>query len=376
MERLLGWSVYYVFSTLRTDVINNSKISNYITSMLTKEKIHELNEYWFNASHKQTIPRYWKKTDKDFKKMIGKYVNKDYILSSETENKRKIDLFNLLKIIFNYINETENIEYFKNNKSDDLTSFYKYVKNRIIDNYPLVTLSMEEINSTIEDEKFKSWISNPLSLSSKSVRWEPKIDINQPNLKARYIRFKLLSKICCFIDEIQTNDYLINNITILNKRGIITGNTDKLVYGNKHILSAYLGQHIVRMFPFKDFKTFKSENLVKELKENKYFDDKVYEHFTPMSFFRDLIWVKPIQKKGNLFNGDSKHYNENEWLYILWYSYRTIDITVDENNKLNGKNKSRRLFGCYEDEGIEIKISNVKNWNGFHSIDELKKFLK
>ena len=329
---------------------------------MTEIDIHKLNLLWVESKHPKNNPKRYNLLNND---------------STDNVSQRKKDLVQLLRIIFNFIHEPDNKEYFKNLKDDNLDSFNKYLKTRVIDYYPLgkdpfeqEVFSKEYVIENIEESKYKIWLLTLFTIASKRASWQPKLDLNDISdniLKIRFVRFQLLSKICCFIDEIQTNDYLTNNITILNEKGIITGKTDKLVYGHKHILSAYLGQHIVRMFPFKDFNHFKSIEF-----EKNNTCKSVYEHFTPMSFFRDLIWVKLQSQAGNLFDNNSKPFNEHQWLSILWYAYRTIDITMGEDKKLNEKNKSRRLFDCYDKLTIPIQIHNKTNWDEFHSLDSLK----
>jgi hypothetical protein len=296
---------------------------------------------------------------------------------------RKNHLIQLLTIIYDYIHEPNNIDYFKSHKDDSLDAFNKYVKSRVIDYYPYEeeVLSENYVIDNVKESEFKIWLLNLFTISSKRVSWQPKLDLNEfsdsQDLKAnsdkildiRLKRLHLLSKICCFLDEIQTKDYQAANVIILSEKGEITGYIDKLAYGHKHILSAYLGQHIVRMFPFKDFNHFKSTALLENL-----YPKTVYEHFTPMSFFRDLIWVKPQTTTSNLFDESSKPYNERQWLSILWYAFRTIYITEKQDKEyLNKGYKSRRLFSTYDK--LELQIHNKTCWDYFHSLESLKRQL-
>lgn len=334
---------------------------------MTEIDIHQINQCWFESKHSKTNPKGFNVSDDE---------------SEENALQRKKDLVQLLTIIYNYIHEPDNIEYFKNLKDDSLDAFNKYVKTRVIDYYPYEkeVLSLDYIIDNVKKSEFKIWLLNLFTISSKQVSWQPKYDMNGLNVKSdqilkfRFKRFQLLSKICAFLDELQTNDFLKNKIKIIvvKEKGkvIITGNRNNLVYGHKHILSAYLGQHIVRMFPFKDFNYFKSTALV----ENPAFES-VYEHFTPMSFFRDIIWVKPQSTADILFDNNSKPYNQHQWLSILWYTFRTIHITAEQDKKyLNKGYKSRRLFNCYDTLGIEI--NNRTLWDDYHSLESLKKQLQ
>jgi len=323
---------------------------------MKEKEIIELNEFWYKSEHPQINPKYYNR--------IEKYENTKFM--ELKTNERLNHLFELLKLIHNYIYDAKNLD-----------SINKYILKRVIKYYPFVTLNEKHINKEIKDLEFKAWLISLFKLEEKSVSWHPKIDMNldmslEEKLKIRYRRFNLLGKICYFIDEKQTLDYINNNIIIDNNGDIISGFQEKLIYGNKHILSAYLGQHIVRMFPYKDFTNFKS---IKYQESNG--SKKVYEHFTPMSFFRDIIWVKKMQDSCQLFNKNSVPFNDIEWLEILWYSYRTITITKGEDDNLNSnKYKSRRLFNTYENLDEKITINDLYNWKKFHSLDLLKKYLK
>jgi hypothetical protein len=74
--------------------------------------------------------------------------------------------------------------------------------------------------------------------------------------------------------------------------------TKDMIYGEKHALSAFLGQHIIRHFPFKEEIKFESVAAKKQDKKDKF----IYKHWTPISFFRDLIWLNQPDGKPKVFS--------------------------------------------------------------------------
>jgi hypothetical protein len=92
---------------------------------------------------------------------------------------------------------------------------------------------------------------------------------------------------------------------------------------------------------------------------------KVYEHWTPISFFRDLIWIEQPD------TGKPKLFSPEEWFKILKYSFRTIVISKDEDNKLNqNKYKSKRPFSAYNHEKVNIQVceKDKSDWERLHRI--------
>ena len=75
---------------------------------MTEIDIHNLNLLWVNSKHPKNNPEKYNLLNND---------------STDNTFQRKKDLVQLLRIIFNFIHEPDNIEYFKNLKDDNLDSF-------------------------------------------------------------------------------------------------------------------------------------------------------------------------------------------------------------------------------------------------------------
>jgi hypothetical protein len=329
---------------------------------LEEKHIEELQNHWFSSGHSQTNP-------KDYDD-IDEYD--ESIKLSNKVSKRKDDLVGLLRIIYDYLKIHP--EPFKSGKQQNHLAFYKYLRNCIISNFPFKEFSQIDFDNII-DAEFSAWLKDVQIEKEARVSWlQPHIKYNKSDelgtiTDYRYKWFLLLAKLCNYIDELQVRDYH-NNEVLIQKIGKFKASTkalNGLVYGEKHILSAFLGQHILRQFPFKDYTGFKSEKFKKEEK-------KTYEHYTPMSFFRDLIWTKEFGQD-YLFNKNSSPYSVEQWLSILWHNYRTIYIHDSENNDLNEKQKSRRKYNAYADPDINICVLKEQEqlWNELFSIENLKK---
>jgi hypothetical protein len=273
-------------------------------------------------------------------------------------------------------------EYYESGKLSNQDAFKKYINTRV---------KIPFLPSEQGVEK------------AKNVHWEnhknPYPPINNDSTEDDYHKFcelrfnklLLLARVCNFIDQIQIEDYKKNKIVIDRKGGFISGEPENLVYGKKHSLSAYLGEHIVRLFPFKDYggrrcheEGFFSEEYGKQKRKgSEAVSVSVYEHFTPMSFFRDLIWFKGKGDDEAIFdweNLEHKAYTVEEWLSFLWYCYRTVRILKTEDHKLTKDGqKSRRGPGdiVYNKPEINIKIhgSMDKAWDEVHNIERLEKLI-
>lgn len=320
--------------------------------------VMDLQNFWFKSNHPQTNPKgYSSLPDVEL-------VNFDL----SKLNSRKKDLIELLGIIYNY--QIFQPDYFKSDK-EDFNAFYKYLKRDLIGSYPFKEFTTQAFD-TLPDEDFSKWLKNVLDTTNNRVKWTSVlIDYSRSEeketiLKHKYHRFLLLAEICHHLDKIQVRDYQQAKIKI-DLKGKLMGELDALVYGHKHSLSAYLGQHILRNFPFKDYLNFHSESWLINKKG-------VYEHYTPMSFFRDLIWVKYIDRLDQklLFDYEDSNYRAytiEEWLSILWNRYRTIFISRIEDKNLNKKQKSRREPDAYCKLGI--KVNNLELWEELHKIEHL-----
>jgi hypothetical protein len=336
--------------------------------ILPEEEIRILQNNWYKSNHNRTNPK--------------GYYDSPRFLSYEkqkiAEKQRVLDLIGLIKILYKW--DINNPELISSGTNNDKDAYYKYILYDIIKVFPFRE-NENLLLDAIPDLYFKNWVENIFKMEGKRVNWKP-ITKNYPILdnenlnnflKIRFERFLMLAEICHYIDKIQVDDYCKNKIIIDNQGRFINGKIEELTYGMKHGLSAFLGQFIVRKFPFKDYYGFYSTEYIKKKGE------MVYEHFTPMSFFRDLIWVKNLglNPNSNLFIFDtefSKPLSLEKWLSILWHLYRTVNICSEENARLDrGGFKMRRPYNTYskKDILIEINDSNKIFWDQIHSISNL-----
>lgn len=130
----------------------------------------------------------------------------------------------------------------------------------------------------------------------------------------------------------------------------------------------FVGYYVIRNWPDKDFPFF-SEKAKNELGIDNYkigligltrrelskkIGDKMkkltYEHWTPLSFFRDL------------FDKEEK-LTKKDFYEILIDCYRVVYITKEEDLILNARYKSSRPINAYEE--LNIKIDEIELWKKF-----------
>jgi len=339
--------------------------------MIGNRDIELIQTNWWNSPHSKTNPK-------------GYYVTPNYQNVADKKyalEKRILDLISLIEIIYEW--NQKKPDYFISGQKMNNDGLFKYILNNIIKAFPFNGYSREIIEH-ISNPSLKDWAEEIFRMHDRKVNWIP-VKIEYPKLltidsedlnklmQIRFDRFHLLSQLCHQIDSFQYEDYLRNQIVINSKGKFINGNLDGLVYGYKHGLSAFLGQYIIRKFPFKDITEFHSAGWEK--------GKEVYEHFTPMSFFRDLIWVKNLTKENSeayVFHFEEKFSSPlplENWLSILWHLYRTIKISDSENKRLDKKGyRMRRPYNAYVESEIEITLpdSLKTSWESIHSVNLLE----
>lgn len=342
---------------------------------------------YFNESEIDLLQSNWKNSKHPINNPVGysKIKNHHSCITELSKQKlRNYHLSELLMIIFSEFKRDNSL--YQSGKSETTCAFEKYLVNILIKYYPFTTVTHLNWREHLirNNSDFDTWLNEIFTPDKNRAQWTPakrqypKIEphisdeIIHKICELRFRRIAPLAKICSYIDQIQVEDYRNNEVVIL-ENGEVTGNISGLIYGEKHSLSAYLGQWIVRSFPFKDIKGFYSNGW----KEG---NPSVYEHYTPMSFFRDLIWVKNLRNRADLifdFKAEySKAFTIDQWISILWYRYRTITIHDSEDRKLSScKEKSRRSDGdiAYINSGISVFGPLSLAWNSIHSIDQLEK---
>ena len=148
-------------------------------------------------------------------------------------------------------------------------------------------------------------------------------------------------------------------------------------YGDS--ILAFIGQNLTRGWPWTDipFHSINAWNLIKEhstscnptgLYDNEIKDEDfkklrkkekggkapiVYEHWTPMSFFRDIFVIA---------KEESLNLDKSDFLTLLIRNYRVVRITAEEDSLLESNGfKTNRPTTAYEQVGIQIQEKEL--WN-------------
>jgi hypothetical protein len=321
-------------------------------NILCEQDVINLNNHWYLNEHEWLGKKHKTNNPSGY---VLEPLYKDPTLTIKYRDIRLGHLNQLLQLIYeNFIVHGDKLVL----TPIEHKRFHRYIYTEIIHNFPykcFKDLKKEEICAENEQTDYDNWIEDILTYKTETKTGRNKYnnDISFLKLRREIILQHFVSEIAHFINKLQVEDInnsLDSNMLVDNK---------KLVYGEKHALSAFLGQHIIRMFPFKEELKFRSIAAKALPKSGKC----IYEHWTPISFFRDLIWInQPETVKPKVFSSD-------EWYKILKYAYRTILITKDEDDKLNSnKFKSKRLFSTYKLNEINIEVSDTSLWEELHRI--------
>ncbi len=135
------------------------------------------------------------------------------------------------------------------------------------------------------------------------------------------------------------------------------------MYGER--MFAFVGNSIVREWPYKD-PIFTSEAAFDIINNHGCYEQFVslpgdvarksfnaassslrFEHWTPITFFRDI------------FSFDM-NLSVEDFAQALKQNYRTVWVTKEEDNRINNKTRSFRSVSDYEKQGIKIK--EKKRW--------------
>ena len=296
---------------------------------------------WFGKKHKTNNPR----------RYVLEPDYKDDKIKEEYLKIRKADLNRLLELIYeNFIAHGNKLDL----NPVEQKRFKRYIYTEIICNFPYKCFkdsNKEHLQSEKKLHGFDAWIDEILTYKTET-KIGRNIYTNDKDLmetRRDIVLRHFVAEVAHFINKLQVYDLAEN----INK-------PEYLVYGKKHALSAFLGQHIIRMFPFKEEIKFRSQSVIKDKPES-----IVYEHWTPISFFRDLIWIEQPD------TGKPKLFTPEEWFKILKYSYRTVLISKEEDNKLNqNKFKSKRPFSAYNHENVNIQVceEDKPDWERLHRI--------
>jgi hypothetical protein len=312
--------------------------------ILKEEDVIQLIEHWCVTDHVWLGKRY--KTNNP-----SGYVKSPLYKSEEqTETYRKVrleHLSELLELIYeNYLAQ----EKFLDLSDVEKKRFKKYIYSEIIYNYPYKCFKNIAKEDVIIDKNlpgYADWLDEVFTYKNSVRTGHNKINaVSALHKVRREIMLKyFVAVVAHFINKIQVEDIKSNK-------------AEDYIYGTKHALSAFLGQHIIRKFPFKEGIVFSSQAVVVDGPQR-----VIYEHWTPISFFRDLIWINEPNSK------EPKVYSVDEWFRMLKFAYRTVVVSKEEDDRLNtGKYKSRRPFNAYQLVGIDICEKDKSLWQELHSL--------
>lgn len=167
----------------------------------------------------------------------------------------------------------------------------------------------------------KNWKSRTLNFKEDNI---PKLEIEKA-LPEKYNnvkkRFKHLAKILFELYKIY--------------------HSDKNLYNDEFI--KFVGLYVIKEWPHKDF-LFSSTDF----KDNSKADNSIKEHWTPISFFRDLFVENNI--------------TEDDFYDSLVYFYRVVMVTKAENKTLEKKGfRTTRPLNAYEE--CNIHVSEKELWD-------------
>lgn len=194
----------------------------------------------------------------------------------------------------------------------------------------------------------KHWEENGTKQLKMSKR--PSSDLTDGVLKSDFELAKNIQKRMSHLAEV---------LALLHK--IYFENTE--LYGDKFL--AFVGNEVVREWPWKDFPFISEKALellaqsesykdisgklpfeIKDKNTKEAFKNLRYEHWTPISFFRDVFHShEPIDK--------------STYYHLLVSFYRVVWITQEEDSQLNKMHRSWRPSNTYEQLGIKIVSHDV-----------------
>ncbi|QUY37406.1 hypothetical protein [Acinetobacter junii] len=137
---------------------------------------------------------------------------------------------------------------------------------------------------------------------------------------------------------------------------------NKDLYGDSFL--AFVGDQVIRGWPWKDFPfaSIQAYDLIKENNIKLYLTQKdrklrkqlkckkiQYEHWTPISFFRDVFHLSETPLDAETF------------YHLLIEYYRVVLVTEEENKLLDKNNRWWRPSDTYEKLGISI-LNREETW--------------
>lgn len=269
----------------------------------------------------------------------------------------------------------KNLGIFNERGNGDLKDNYYKAKKNIVDRVLLRKPLFNGDNCVIKNKKelqeYINMINGVNITQSHLLRliWEQRgnKNIKYSNRPKRDLENNELISVADRIENIKER---FKDLSKILEMFFILFDTKYDLYGDA--ILAFIGNDLFRDWPWKDFpftskkakNVFQTNGITvdvlglldsdikgkKELKKaNK---EIVYEHWTPISFFRDIFIIAKEHKI---------ELNAELFYQILIENYRTVRITKEEDKKLNKANKTNRTVSTYKELGIEIEEIDI--WN-------------
>ncbi len=260
--------------------------------------------------------------------------------------------------------------------------YWKYIRNTVINNYPYKCFGdfNDENESTSIKNNFSSSAPNIRKLiqatGMNESRWNEWIAAVFSATKRTSRIAKLPLDLSCSSTTIAIRSKRIFDLAsvmhFLSKAyrkhdgPKINGNVNKpsnSAYGNKYAMCGFMGNEVIRKYPYKDVIGFMSvqQKLCAD-KQGGHQCLSRYEHWTPTGIFAKTIAIEQLSVM-----------DLGDWFKFLYQFYRTVRITIEEDSKLE---KSLRPINQYQDKEIGIEIAQLNEWNKLHDVNDAVAFLE
>jgi hypothetical protein len=188
------------------------------------------------------------------------------------------------------------------------------------------------------------------------------IDKFRSNWKKRQLKYSIRPQVDIINGVKKPNKDLLENIDLrIKDLSEVLELLFKIYKKNKNLYGdaflAFVGNEVIREWPWKDFpltsvkarpfldnfNTGITKNELNNISKNLH-----YEHWTPISFFRDLFDNFDTLTKENFY-------------YALTKYYKVVWLEKEESKPLNGQYRSTRPVDIYQK--LKIEIIEKEYWN-------------
>jgi len=263
------------------------------------------------------------------------YTNNQYLGTKNEEVSREIRRSHIVRVLKVFYNQLKNNPELYSGNNYGLEKFHHHIIDKLVCKFRYQDIPANTIQ--FKDVKIQHWYNELLDLEGR----------RSPTDKVSMDTSSLVNWTNNFEACLRTYNQRIWNLAeLMFKFHQIIEETKSsalpLLYGKEMGgIRSWLGQEFLRNFPFKD--------IIFNSTANK--QSAVMEHWTPISFFRDI----PMMKRTESFGVES-------WFEVLRYQFRIVKVCKEEDkrlssSKLNGSKytmKVVRPINGYELNGIQI----------------------